>query len=177
MVQRKRIRLGTMGLRVRFMASLSGLRIQCCCELWCSSQTWLRSCLLWQWWRLAAGSWIRPLAWEPPHAVGATLGKAKKKKNTIDWGEGFHLKCQETQRFGVTPVSENGVLAILCIYGIYHLLFRYRHAFPRIADIPFLSVCGLLLELQVLEFTPGHYIQASQTFRINSISSLVSNQI
>ena len=23
--------------------SLSGLRIRCCCELWCGSQTWLRS--------------------------------------------------------------------------------------------------------------------------------------
>ena len=26
-------------------ASLSGLRIRCFCELWCRSQTWLRSCV------------------------------------------------------------------------------------------------------------------------------------
>ena len=31
MVQRKQIRLGTMRLQVRFLASLSGLRIRRCC--------------------------------------------------------------------------------------------------------------------------------------------------
>ena len=35
MAQRKRIRLGTMRLRVRSLASLSGLKVQRCQELWC----------------------------------------------------------------------------------------------------------------------------------------------
>ena len=39
MAQQKRIQLGTMQLWV----SLSGLRIQRCCELWCKLQMWLRS--------------------------------------------------------------------------------------------------------------------------------------
>ena len=39
--QRKRIRLGTMRLRVWPLASLRGLRIQRCRELWCRWQTWL----------------------------------------------------------------------------------------------------------------------------------------
>ena len=43
MPQRKRTRLGTMRLRVRFLASLSGLGIQHCHELWCRSQTQLGS--------------------------------------------------------------------------------------------------------------------------------------
>ena len=30
-------------MRVQSLALLSGLRIRCCCELWCGSQTWLRS--------------------------------------------------------------------------------------------------------------------------------------
>ena len=34
--------------------------------------------LLWLWHRLAATALIRPLAWEPPYAVGA---KKDKKKN------------------------------------------------------------------------------------------------
>ena len=38
-----RIQLGTMRLRVRSLASLSGLRIQHFYELWCRSQTWLGS--------------------------------------------------------------------------------------------------------------------------------------
>ena len=41
--QRKQIQLGTMRLRVRSLASLNGLRIQHCHELWCGSQTRLGS--------------------------------------------------------------------------------------------------------------------------------------
>ena len=37
------IQLGTMRLQVRSLASLSGLMIWPCCELWCKSQTELRS--------------------------------------------------------------------------------------------------------------------------------------
>ena len=37
--------------------------------------------LLWLWPRLAAVALIRPLAWEPPSAVGAALKKTKKKKD------------------------------------------------------------------------------------------------
>jgi len=36
--------------------------------------------LLWLWPRPAATAPIRPLAWEPPYAVGAALEKRKKKK-------------------------------------------------------------------------------------------------
>ena len=41
--QRKQIRLGTMRVWVRSLASLSGLRIRHCLELWCRSQTRLGS--------------------------------------------------------------------------------------------------------------------------------------
>ena len=43
MAQWKWIWLGTKRLRVQSLASLSGLRIRCCCELWCRSQTQLGS--------------------------------------------------------------------------------------------------------------------------------------
>ena len=43
--QQKQIRLGAMRLRVRSLASLSGLRIRCCCELQFRLQTWLGSCM------------------------------------------------------------------------------------------------------------------------------------
>ena len=36
--------------------------------------------MLWLWRRLAAVALIRPLAWEPPYAVGAALKKKKDKK-------------------------------------------------------------------------------------------------
>ena len=62
MAQQERIRLGTMRLRVRSLASFSGLRIWCCCELWGRS---------------AGVAPIRPLTWEPPHATGAALIRQK----------------------------------------------------------------------------------------------------
>ena len=36
--------------------------------------------LLWLWRRPAATAPIRPLAWEPPYAVGAALEKAKRQE-------------------------------------------------------------------------------------------------
>ena len=36
--------------------------------------------LLWLWCRLAAVAQIRPLAWEPPYAMGVALKKRKEKK-------------------------------------------------------------------------------------------------
>ena len=62
MAQQKRIQLGTMSLRVRSLASLSGLRIQRCHEMWCRSKTGLRSRVAVLWHRLAAVAPIRPLA-------------------------------------------------------------------------------------------------------------------
>ena len=37
--------------------------------------------LLWLWSRLVAIALIRPLAWEPPYAVGTALEKAKRQKD------------------------------------------------------------------------------------------------
>ena len=39
--QWKQTRLVSMRIQVQFLASLSGLRIHCCCELWCRSQVQL----------------------------------------------------------------------------------------------------------------------------------------
>ena len=64
-----------MRMLVGSLASLSGLRIQRCHELWCRSQTQLGS-------RTAvAVARIRPLAWELPNGAGVAL-KDKNKKST-----------------------------------------------------------------------------------------------
>ena len=44
MAQQKQIGLATMRSQVRSLASLSGLRIWCCHELWCRLQMRLGSC-------------------------------------------------------------------------------------------------------------------------------------
>ena len=65
---------------VQSLAPLSGLRIWHCCELWCRSQMWLRSCVVWLWCRPAAVALIQRLAWEPPCAMGAALKRKEEKK-------------------------------------------------------------------------------------------------
>ena len=77
MAQRKRIRLGTVRLRVRSLASLSGLRIQCCRSCGVGHRCGSDPELLWLWRRLAATAPTGPLAWEPPYAAGAALEKTK----------------------------------------------------------------------------------------------------
>ena len=48
--------------------------------------------LLWLWGRPEATALIRPLAWEPPYALGMALEKAKrpKKINTSYWHSDFY---------------------------------------------------------------------------------------
>ena len=75
MMQWKRIRLGTMKLWVRSLASLSGLRIPHCCDLWCRLQLWLGSGMA----VAVAGSCSSDLtpSLGTPYAAGASL-KSKK---------------------------------------------------------------------------------------------------
>ena len=103
MAQWKRIQLGTMTFQVRSLASLSGLRIHRCHELWCRLQTGsLDPELLWLWHRPAAVALIRPLAWEPPYAMNAALKKDKrpKKKNfrRLLLVSGYQFNLQNTRR-------------------------------------------------------------------------------
>ena len=82
--QWKQIQLETMRLWVRSLATLSGLRIWHCCELWCRSRHGSDPALLWLWCRLAAVAPIRSLAWKPPYAVGVALkSKTKNPKQKI----------------------------------------------------------------------------------------------
>ena len=43
--QWKQIQLVSMRMQVQSLVPLCGLKIQCCSEPWCRSQTWLRSLL------------------------------------------------------------------------------------------------------------------------------------
>ena len=70
-----------MRMRVRSLASPSGLRIRCCPELRCRSQSGSDPALLWLWCTLAAAALIQPLAWEPPYATGVALKRQKKEKH------------------------------------------------------------------------------------------------
>ena len=61
------------------------VRIRCCPELWCRSQTQLGSSVamaLWLW-RQAAKALISPLAWELPYTMGTALKREEKKLQTM----------------------------------------------------------------------------------------------
>ena len=84
MAQWKWIWLISMRTQVQSLASLSGLMIWCCQELWCRSQMWqLDLVLLWLCCRPAAVALIWPLTWEPPYVLGVALKRPKKKKKNL----------------------------------------------------------------------------------------------
>ena len=56
--------------------------------------------LLWLWCRSAATALIRPLAWEPPYAVGSGPGKDTKKNNA-----GVGSSLTESRRGGVADLE------------------------------------------------------------------------
>ena len=76
MAHQKRIQLGTMSLRARPLASISGIAV----SYGVGCRRSLNLLWLWLWCRPVAIAPIRPLAWEPPYAVRAALEKTKDKK-------------------------------------------------------------------------------------------------
>ena len=79
MARWKGTRLVSMRMQVQSQASLRGLRIWHCHELWCRSQTQLGSGIAVLGHRLAAVPLIQSLVWEPPYAVSVDLKTNKQK--------------------------------------------------------------------------------------------------
>ena len=69
-----------MRLRDQSLASLSGLRIWHCRELWYRCRCGSDLVLLWLWRRLAALALTQPIAWELPYAAIAALKNKKKNE-------------------------------------------------------------------------------------------------
>ena len=92
MAQQRRIRLGALGLRVWSLASVDGLEIRRCGELWRRWWTRLRSgvavALVWASSCVSDGT----LAWEPPCATGVAL---KRQKQT---NKSFILNAREKKK-------------------------------------------------------------------------------
>ena len=72
-----------MRTRGQSLASLSGLRIRHCHELWCRSKTQLGSGVTVVVTLASGYSSIRPLAWELPNAAREALKRPKKKEKKI----------------------------------------------------------------------------------------------
>ena len=75
-------------------ALLSELRIWHCRELWCRSQTQFGShTAMALAYALVPTALIRPLAQEPPYAIGVALEKAKKKNKRKKRNQELGIKC------------------------------------------------------------------------------------
>ena len=89
-----------MKMQVRSLASLRGLRIWHCRELWCSGRCSSDLAFLWLWCRPVTAAPIQPLAWEPPYATGAALKRLNKSTNQtlgVEFGrltESMRLPCR-----------------------------------------------------------------------------------
>ena len=78
--------------------------------------------LLWLWRRPVATALIRPLAWEPPYAVGAALEKAKRQKKKKVGAYPFCYACGFPELAFWTEHSSD-VWSIGCILIEYYLGF------------------------------------------------------
>ena len=103
--------------------------------------------LLWFWCRPAATAPIRPLAWEPPYAVGGALEKAKrpKKKKIGEGGKRADIipHCSALLR----PLPENdehleahqwhhtGRNREMTVFWISQILYKIDH-FKRVSNTP-----------------------------------------
>ena len=79
LAQWEQIWLASMKTQVQSLASLSGLRVQHCCDLWCSLQTWLRSGIA------VAVVWVSGYSSDSTSALGTSIcwgwpEKDQKKK-------------------------------------------------------------------------------------------------
>ena len=72
-----------MRTRVRSSASPSGLLISIAMSCAVGHRHGSDPLSLWLWHRLAAVVPIRPLAWEPPYAMGTALKRLKKEKDVL----------------------------------------------------------------------------------------------
>ena len=110
MAQQKQIRLGTMRLRVLSLASLNGLRIRSCVSCGVGHRRGSDLALLWLWHRPVATALIRPLAWEPPYALGAAVRGQKTRKKK---------KRREREKKPSFQKCKNGKLTVvLCIADV-----------------------------------------------------------
>ena len=95
--QQRWIRLVSVRMRVRSLASLHGCRIWHCRKLWHRLQMCLGSSVAVAVAQASAAALIQPLAQELPHATGVTV-KRKRKKGKKDYRTMTRLRAQRLNR-------------------------------------------------------------------------------
>ena len=111
-----------MRTQVRSLPPLSGLRIWCGCGCGVGHKHGSDPTLLWLWCRLAAATWIQPLAWELPNAMGASLKSKNKTKQNKKQQKPGKLVLAGSK---IQVLSLSSMVFLLICYECFYLLFIY----------------------------------------------------
>ena len=104
--EQKRIRLVTVRLRVWSLASLSGLRIQCCSELWFRLQKWLGSDTAVAWASSFSSNLTPSLGTSMCHGCGPKKKKEKALwKDEALWFSACEVKWYHSEDVPVPPLA------------------------------------------------------------------------
>ena len=141
-----------MRMWVRSLALITGLRIQCCHELWCNLRMWLRSCLAVA--VAVAGSyssdWIPSLRTSICHGCGPKRQQQQKTKhNLVSWGServalGQSIQAWQVREFlrASVVLAGQGRVEGESSSGSVHMFWEERTlALGGSADL--LLLCGL----------------------------------
>ena len=90
---------------VHFLASLSGLRIWHCWELWLGRRWGSDPVLLWLWCRPEAVALIGPPVWEPSYDTGVALKSKKTNKQKIKAFKIYPVTIMELSSKSISEVS------------------------------------------------------------------------
>ena len=101
-VQQKQIQLVSIRMRVRSLASINGLRIHRCHELWCRSKTWLRSCVAVAVAYASSSSSDSTPSLGTSYAMGVALKSKKKKKKNQQINNTSAIRSDEIMPFAAT---------------------------------------------------------------------------
>ena len=123
--------------------------------------------LLWLWYRLAAAAPIRPLAWEPPCAAGASLEKAKrqkkkkkkkkKKKEFLEIG-GFHVTYPSFISLQFCKYMVSRILFTLTNFYVLIFKMEKNHFFTlydmlKIKKLCWLKCKGKIKSIMIIIYT------------------------
>ena len=114
---------------VQSLALLTGLRNQCCCELWCSSQTWLRS------WAVLSLAVAGSCSSDSTSSLGTTICHRRRPKKQESKRSRKRERKNDGRKAGRQAIHEfNTFLSTHIFSQFFLLIYRHLHLLPLMAS-------------------------------------------